>query len=90
VAFQPIWQLSDERVLGREALARPWDGYGFDGPAEAFAEAEKVGRGPELDALCRAAALARGRAAAGGRALPEREPADAGARRLSGDRWCAP
>jgi EAL domain-containing protein (putative c-di-GMP-specific phosphodiesterase class I) len=42
-----------------EALARPWEGYGFTGPAEAFAVAEKVGRGPELDALCRAAALAR-------------------------------
>jgi diguanylate cyclase (GGDEF)-like protein len=59
IAFQPIWQLSDDRILGMEALARPWDGYGFDGPAEAFAVAEKVGRGPELDALCRAAALAR-------------------------------
>jgi diguanylate cyclase (GGDEF)-like protein len=59
IAFQPIWHLRDERVLGMEALARPWDGHGFDGPAEAFAVAEKVGRGPELDALCRAAALAR-------------------------------
>jgi diguanylate cyclase (GGDEF)-like protein len=59
IAFQPIWQLRDERMLGMEALARPREGYGFDGPAEAFAVAEKVGRGPELDALCRAAALAR-------------------------------
>jgi diguanylate cyclase (GGDEF)-like protein len=59
IAFQPIWQLSDDRMLGLEALARPWEGYGFAGPAEAFAVAEKVGRGPELDALCRAAALAR-------------------------------
>lgn len=59
VAFQPIWNLSEERILGVEALARPWEGYGFSGPAEAFAVAEKVGRGPELDAVCRAAALAR-------------------------------
>src|ERR687896_1735971 len=59
IAFQPIWQLRDERILGMEALARPWEGYGFSGPAEAFAVAEKGGRGPELDALCRAAALAR-------------------------------
>jgi diguanylate cyclase (GGDEF)-like protein len=59
IFFQPIWQLREDRMLGLEALARPWDGYGFDGPGEAFAVAEKVGRGPELDALCRAAALAR-------------------------------
>jgi diguanylate cyclase (GGDEF)-like protein len=59
IAFQPIWNLRDERMLGMEALARPWEGYGFSGPAEAFAVAEKVGRGPELDVLCRAAALAR-------------------------------
>jgi diguanylate cyclase (GGDEF)-like protein len=59
VAFQPIWQLRNGRMLGLEALARPWDGYGFEGPAEAFTVAEKVGRGPELDSLCRAAALAR-------------------------------
>ena len=59
IAFQPIWHLRDERMLGVEALARPSEDYGFSGPAEAFAVAEKVGRGPELDAVCRAAALAR-------------------------------
>jgi sensor c-di-GMP phosphodiesterase-like protein len=25
VAFQPIWQLRDQRMLGMEALARPWE-----------------------------------------------------------------
>jgi diguanylate cyclase (GGDEF)-like protein len=59
IAFQPIWQLQDSSMLGVEALARPWSGYGFDGPAEMFAVAEKIGRAHELDALCRAAALAR-------------------------------
>lgn len=59
VAFQPIWDLQHGRLLGVEALARPWSGYGFDGPAEMFALAEKIGRAHELDAICRAAALAR-------------------------------
>jgi diguanylate cyclase (GGDEF)-like protein len=59
IAFQPIWRLQDHDVLGFEALARPWGGYGFTGPAEAFAVAEKVGRAQELDAICRAAALSR-------------------------------
>lgn len=60
-AFQPIWQLQDSAMLGVEALARPWSGYGFDGPAEMFAVAEKIGRAHELDAICRSAALARAR-----------------------------
>jgi diguanylate cyclase (GGDEF)-like protein len=59
IAFQPIWDLQDGRVLGLEALARPWQGYGFDGPADMFAVAEKIGRAHELDNVCRAAALAR-------------------------------
>ncbi len=59
IAFQPIWDLQDGRVLGLEALARPWPGYGFDGPGDMFAVAEKIGRAHELDAVCRSAALAR-------------------------------
>jgi diguanylate cyclase (GGDEF)-like protein len=59
IAFQPIWDLQDGRVLGLEALARPWVGYDFDGPADMFAVAEKIGRAHELDAVCRSAALAR-------------------------------
>lgn len=59
VAFQPIWKLRERHVLGFEALARPWGAYDFDGPAEAFAIAEKIGRAHELDAICRAAALDR-------------------------------
>ena len=58
-AFQPIWKLQDDEVLGFEALARPSLEYDFDGPTEAFAIAEKIGRAHELDAICRAAALAR-------------------------------
>jgi diguanylate cyclase (GGDEF)-like protein len=59
IVFQPIWNLEDGRVLGLEALARPWAGYGFDGPADMFAVAEKSGHAHELDAICRSAALAR-------------------------------
>jgi diguanylate cyclase (GGDEF)-like protein len=57
VAFQPIWDLQDNTILGYEALARPWAGYGLDGPAEAFAIAETIGKVNELDAICRGAAL---------------------------------
>ena len=59
IVFQPIWDLENDCTLGYEALARPWLGYGFDGPAEMFAIAEKIGRAHELDAVCRSAALAR-------------------------------
>jgi diguanylate cyclase (GGDEF)-like protein len=58
-AFQPIWDLQDGRVLGLEALTRPWAGYGFDGPADMFTVAEKIGRAHELDAVCRSTTLAR-------------------------------
>jgi diguanylate cyclase (GGDEF)-like protein len=61
IVFQPIWDLPNDCMLGFEALARPWIGYGFDGPAEMFAIAEKIGRAHELDAVCRSAALARAR-----------------------------
>jgi diguanylate cyclase (GGDEF)-like protein len=57
IAFQPIWDLEQDRVLGVEALARPWPGYGFEGPADMFAVAEKSGRAHELDSVCREAAL---------------------------------
>ena len=59
IVFQPIWDLQNDSMLGLEALARPWLGYGFDGPAEMFAIAEKIGRAHELDAVCRSAAIAR-------------------------------
>jgi diguanylate cyclase (GGDEF)-like protein len=59
MAFQPIWDLEEGHLLGLEALARPWTGYGFDGPADMFAVAEKIGRAHELDSICRSAALAR-------------------------------
>jgi diguanylate cyclase (GGDEF)-like protein len=59
IVFQPIWDLQNDCVLGLEALARPWLGYGFDGPAEMFAIAEKIGRAHELDSACRSAALVR-------------------------------
>jgi diguanylate cyclase (GGDEF)-like protein len=60
IAFQPIWELDAEknRLLGFEALARPQ----VDGrlsPGEAFEIAERIGRGHELDALCRRATLGR-------------------------------
>ncbi len=59
VAFQPIWQLESGSLLGYEALARPGEDYGLAGPQEAFDVAEHVGRGPELDALCRESVLLR-------------------------------
>jgi len=59
VAFQPIWDLERGVVLAYEALARPDPSYGLSGPQEAFDVAERIGRAHELDALCRAAILAR-------------------------------
>jgi diguanylate cyclase (GGDEF)-like protein len=56
VAFQPIWDLSGTRVLGYEALARPHS-PDLSGPGEAFEIADSIGRGHELDAVCRRATL---------------------------------
>jgi diguanylate cyclase (GGDEF)-like protein len=56
VAFQPIWDLTGTRVLGYEALARPRSDE-LCGPSEAFEIADSIGRGHELDAVCRRAAL---------------------------------
>jgi diguanylate cyclase (GGDEF)-like protein len=56
VAFQPIWDLGGTRVLGYEALARPRASE-LAGPGEAFEIADSIGRGHELDAVCRRAAL---------------------------------
>jgi EAL domain-containing protein (putative c-di-GMP-specific phosphodiesterase class I) len=58
VVFQPIWDVKGCRPLAYEALSRPDPKYGFDGPQEAFDLAERIGRAHELDAVCRAAALA--------------------------------
>ena len=56
VAFQPIWDLTGTRVLGYEALARPFSSE-LSGPGEAFEIADSIGRGHELDAVCRRATL---------------------------------
>jgi diguanylate cyclase (GGDEF)-like protein len=58
VAYQPIWDVSECRVLAYEALARPDAKYGFNGPQDAFDLAERIGCAHELDAVCRAGALA--------------------------------
>jgi diguanylate cyclase (GGDEF)-like protein len=64
-AFQPIWDLREGRLLAVEALARIPAGYGFDGPAEAFDVAQRIGRVRDLDVLCATEALRRA-----GRELP--------------------
>lgn len=57
-AFQPIWGLENDAIIGYEALARLSPRYGLgEGPLEAFDVADKLRRTPELDALCRKAAL---------------------------------
>jgi diguanylate cyclase (GGDEF)-like protein len=52
IAFQPIWDLPNNRLLGVEALARPRAEYGFAGPADAFDVAHQVGHVHALDRLC--------------------------------------
>lgn len=59
VAFQPIWDLEQRRVLAFEALMRFTGEPDLAGPQEAFDIAEKIGRAHDLDAVCRAAILAR-------------------------------
>ncbi|MBA3628992.1 MAG: bifunctional diguanylate cyclase/phosphodiesterase [Actinobacteria bacterium] len=57
-AYQPIWGLENDTIIGYEALARLSPKYGLgEGPLEAFDVADKLRRTPELDALCRKAAL---------------------------------
>lgn len=55
--FQPIWDLRSGAVIGHEALLRLPGPSTVDGPAEAFALAERVGRAVELDELARVAVL---------------------------------
>jgi diguanylate cyclase (GGDEF)-like protein len=52
IAFQPVWDLSRDRPFGYEALMRPASTYQFEGPQEVFDIAERLGRAPELDAVC--------------------------------------
>ncbi len=59
IAFQPIWDLQKDGITAFEALTRPSNVYGFDGPQEAFDIAEKIGRAHELDYVCFQAILAR-------------------------------
>jgi len=61
VVFQPIRDLHYNAILGYEALSRPATGYGLLGPQQAFDLATRLGRGHDLDALCRNAVLARAR-----------------------------
>ena len=63
-AYQPIWRI-DGRVTAYEALARFDPALGLDGPAEAFALAERFGRARHLDRLCHQAQIE------GARALPD-------------------
>ena len=52
IAFQPIWDLKTETILGYEALARPPADYGFSGPDELFELAQRIGFVPDLDRMC--------------------------------------
>jgi len=52
MAFQPIWDLQSETVLGYEALARPPASYGFSGPEQLFTIAHGSKLVHELDSLC--------------------------------------
>jgi diguanylate cyclase (GGDEF)-like protein len=61
IAFQPIWELDRDEILGYEALARPSARYGFDGPGEAFELAERTGVAHQLCSAARNSALAHAR-----------------------------
>lgn len=57
VAFQPVWDLQGDRVLGHEALLRLPADSPITGVDEAFALARRMGLAAELDARARAVAL---------------------------------
>ena len=57
VAFQPIWDLDRDDILGYEALARPDARFGFSGPGELFELAERLGTAHLLDEIARRSAL---------------------------------
>jgi EAL domain-containing protein (putative c-di-GMP-specific phosphodiesterase class I) len=61
--YQPVVALDGRGIVGFEALARGPDGSAWASPANLFACAAAAGRLPELDWVCRAAAV-RGAAAA--------------------------
>ena len=52
VAFQPIWNIGDGRLIGYEALARPGGDHPVS-PADAFSIAERIGKAHDLDRVCR-------------------------------------
>ena len=57
ILYQPIVRLSDGRVIGHEALARP-EGCGpSDSVEEFFTEAQRIGRIRDIDWLCRRMAI---------------------------------
>jgi EAL domain-containing protein (putative c-di-GMP-specific phosphodiesterase class I) len=55
--YQPVVALDDRGIVGFEALARGPDGSPWASPSILFTSAEAVGRLPELDWICRAAAI---------------------------------
>jgi diguanylate cyclase (GGDEF)-like protein len=57
IAFQPIWDLDRDEILGYEALARPSVRFGFHGPGELFELAEKLGNAHLVCDIARRSAL---------------------------------
>jgi len=55
--YQPMYDLDTRRIVGFEALARGPAGSPWASPANLFAGATDAGRLPELDWICRSAAV---------------------------------
>ncbi len=62
--FQPVVDLESRSIVGYEALSRGPERSRFESPRALFAMSDRFGSAPDLDRVCRAAALRRSAAGA--------------------------
>lgn len=66
VLFQPVLDLTTERIIGYEAFTRGPAGTAFEQPSSLFEHSREVGMSAELDLICQRAVLRQARRLAAG------------------------